>query len=174
MSQRNWIKLLLLVILITNVLFLIRIDKITKEVQSLNLSNDSLRKHIGHLYRDPVMLVDSILTPANVMKYIRLKGIKWPKVVWAQAMVETGYFTCDNCCLQYNNLFGFMIGSKECMKFDKWQESVDYYAKWQRKSYTKDIDYFTFLTRIKYAGFKEYNTHIAQILMDNKMVYDNK
>lgn len=174
MSQRNWIKLLLLVILVTNILFLSRIEKLTKEIQSLSLSKDSLKMHIGHLYRDPVMLVDSILTPANAMKYIRLKGIKWPKVVWAQAMVETGYFTCDNCCLQKNNIFGFMAGPGQCMEFDKWQECIDYYAKWQSKRYTKHQDYFTFLTNIKYASFKEYNTHIAQILMDNKMLYDEK
>lgn len=174
MTHKNWIMILIFIILASNIFFLIRLTSMSNDLDKLSLSNDSLKKHIGKLYRDPVLLVDSILTPANVMKYIRLKGIKWPKVVWAQAMVETGYFTCDNCCLQKNNIFGFMDGPGQCMKFDKWQECVDYYAEWQRKRYTKHQDYFTFLSNVGYASFKEYNTHIAQILMDNKMLYDDK
>ena len=58
------------------------------------------------------------------------------------------------------------------MKFNTWQESIDYYYRWQNKLYKNNKeDYFKFLKRIGYASFKQYNIHIAQILIDNKMSY---
>lgn len=160
-----------LLLVFTNIYFLIRLNNVETNNDIIIKQNDSLRKYIGNIYRHPEILCDSALTKDNVLNYIRLKGIKWPNVVWAQSMVETGYLACDNCCFTYNNLFGFMLNGK-CMKFNTWQESIDYYYRWQNKLYKNNKeDYFKFLKRIGYASFKQYNIHIAQILIDNKMSY---
>lgn len=131
---------------------------------------DSLQRYIGKMYADPKLIVNKTMTVDNVRAYIRLKGIRWPNIVWAQSMVETGYLTCSNCCLQKNNLFGFMVGGV-CMEFPDWQASVDYYARWQIKNMHAGEDYFAFLKRIGYAEFKDYRTHVAQILLDNNLTY---
>lgn len=143
-----------------------------RNYKSIKDENDSLRMYIGEIYKNPELICDSLLNRDNLLTYIRLKGIIWPNVVWAQSMVETGYLSCDNCCLKNNNLFGFMLKGK-CMKFPTWQESVNYYFRWQRKLIKPGEDYYKFLTRIHYAHFPDYNIHIAQILIDNKMKYES-
>lgn len=136
----------------------------------LKSEHDSLKKYIGDVYANPHKILSQTLNVDNVRQYIRLKGIRWPNIVWAQCMVETGYLTCTNCCLQKNNLFGFMIGRK-CMEFPNWQSSVDYYARWQIRNMNPGEDYFAFLKRIGYAEFKDYRIHVAQILLDNNLKY---
>lgn len=158
-------------LLIGNIYFLIRHNIIETRADELQRNNDALRSYIGRIYRHPELLCDSALTKDNVLSYIKLKGIRWPNVVWAQSMIETGYLSCNNCCLDYNNLFGFMLGGK-CMRFATWQECVDYYFRWQNKLYkSPHEDYLRFLKRVGYAEFSEYNLHISQVLKDNKLNY---
>jgi hypothetical protein len=169
----RWILILVSVLLLCNIIFIYKWQQSDREYTAIKTQNDSLQKFIGRLYIHPELICDSILTRENLLSYIKLKGIKWPNVVWAQSMVETGYLTCDNCCLGSNNLFGFMLGGK-CMDFRTWQECVDYYARWQIKYLKPKEDYLTFLKRVGYATFKEYQIHVAQILLDNKLAYQPK
>lgn len=158
-------------LLLGNIYFMLRLNNSETKFDRLVEQNDSLKMYIGELYRHPEILCDSALNKENVLSYIKLKGVKWPHVVWAQSMVETGYLSCQNCCFKYNNLFGFMLNGK-CMRFKTWQECVLYYHKWQNKLYKNPKeDYYLFLKRVGYASFSEYNIHLSQILKDNKLKY---
>ena len=91
----------------------------------------------------------------EVYTYIVCSDIKFPDIVLRQAIWETGWFKSKHL-IHKNNLFGFRQ-TKEYMYFNSWQESVDYYKRWQVRQYTKDgEDYYAFLVRIKYAQSKKY------------------
>jgi len=94
------------------------------------------------------------LVVSDVAKEIAKHEIKYPKIVLAQALHETGNFKCTDCCLDRNNLFGFRY-KKKYLVFDNWKESVAYYSRWQKRHY-KGGDYFTFLKDVGYATDPEY------------------
>lgn len=76
--------------------------------------------------------------------------VAFPKIVVAQALLETGYFT-SNVCLNYNNLFGLRRPSDGTYyRFNNWEESVKAYKDYVQYKY-RGGDYFRFLTRIGYA-----------------------
>ena len=100
------------------------------------------------------------LTKNNVAKEIRLQGIKHENIVLAQALHETGNFSCNKCSLDKNNLFGFRY-KKKYLEFDHWEESVTYYAKWQDRHY-KSGDYYEFLKDVGYATDTTYNQKLKR------------
>lgn len=74
------------------------------------------------------------------------QDIKFPEVVFAQAILETGWSKCQNCALdKFNNVFGFTT-SLGFIRFSNWQSSIRFYRLWQNKYY-KGGDYFEFLSR---------------------------
>ncbi|HVX48539.1 MAG TPA: glucosaminidase domain-containing protein, partial [Chitinophagaceae bacterium] len=82
----------------------------------------------------------------DVYCYMKSIGIKNPEIVLKQAIYETGHFK-SLVCLKKNNLFGFrsVVIYKS---FATWQESVDYYKRWQDRHYTDTTeDYYHFLQR---------------------------
>lgn len=91
--------------------------------------------------------VNNELTPQNVYNYCIEQDIKYPEIVTAQAIWETGWFRCSNCSLDKNNLFGFTTGGPY-FKYDNWKESIKYYKRWQDKFYDPERDYYEFLTCI--------------------------
>jgi len=98
----------------------------------------------------------------DVAMCIIQSGIKHPEIVFRQAILETGWFTSEYF-LKRNNLFGFRSNG-EYFKFNSWQESVNYYLKWQEERYKDDKeDYYHFLVRIKYASSKEYVSTLKRI-----------
>lgn len=96
-------------------------------------------------YRDR----DDSLTKDNLMNEIKRAGIKFPDIVFKQAMIESGNLKCKNCSLDKNNLFGFR-DSKGYIYFNTWIGSVYYYARWQNRKY-KGGDYYIFLKEVGYA-----------------------
>jgi len=94
------------------------------------------------------------LMVSEVAKEIKEQNIKFPKIVLAQALHETGNFKCKSCSLDRNNLFGFRY-KKKYLEFDNWEESVAYYARWQSRHY-KGGDYYEFLKDVGYATDPEY------------------
>jgi len=83
-------------------------------------------------------------TSEQVYKYIVKSGIKKPKIVMKQILLETGHLSCYKCSMRYNNLLGFYNG-KRYLRFDTWQESIDFYKGWQdRKGYVTG-NYYDFL-----------------------------
>lgn len=96
---------------------------------------------------------------------IKAAGIRHPDFVMAQSIQETGWLNCKNCCLRYNNLFGFFVKGK-CKRFDSDSACIAYYKNWQDKRYDKwrashpDADYFHFLKHVRYATGEKYNNEL--------------
>jgi uncharacterized FlgJ-related protein len=92
----------------------------------------------------------------EVYCYIKKIGIRNPEIVLQQAIYESGHFKSQVCC-QRNNLFGFR-STLIYKKYPTWQNCVDYYKKWQDRHYTDTTEeYYHFLQRINYSGYKEFN-----------------
>ena len=94
------------------------------------------------------------LTIPNLYKEIKRNGILYPKIVLAQAILETGWFRSP-LCRHRHNLFGLTNPqTKTYYEFDHWTESVKaYYTKVQYKY--KEGNYLLWLRDIGYA--EDYN-----------------
>ena len=86
----------------------------------------------------------------NLMAVLRQYDVKFPQIVAAQALLETGYFT-SRVCLENNNLFGLRRPSNgSYYTFNSWEESVKAYKDYVQYKY-KGGNYYDFLNRIGYA-----------------------
>jgi hypothetical protein len=97
---------------------------------------------------------------------IKAEGIMEPEYVMGQCIQETGWLTCTQCCLRYNNLFGFYVKGYKCKKFDSREDCIKYYRKWQKERYEKwkkkypGNDYYHFLKYSKYATGDKYTAEL--------------
>lgn len=103
------------------------------------------------------------LTINNLLKEIRKNGIRHEKVVLAQAILETGWFT-SSVCRNKNNLFGLTNPrTGQYYVFDHWTESVKaYYTKVQYRY--KGGNYLLWLDEIGYAEEKTYVQLLIKLL----------
>ena len=103
------------------------------------------------------------LTIPNLYKEIKRNGILYPKIVLAQAILETGWFR-SSLCRHRHNLFGLTNPqTKTYYEFDHWTESVKaYYTKVQYKY--KEGNYLLWLKNIGYAEDPRYIDAIKQVL----------
>lgn len=103
------------------------------------------------------------LTIPNLYAEIKKNNIKYPKIVLAQAILETGWFK-SSVCRNKNNLFGLTNPrTKTYYEFDRWTESVAaYYSKVQYKY--KGGNYFLWLRDIGYAEDKGYIQAVIRVL----------
>lgn len=91
-------------------------------------------------------------------------NIHHPKIVYAQAMLETGHFKSQGC-LRDNNLFGlYNSRSKKYHKFNHWTVSVIKYKEWIQRRYKPPEDYYHFLQRIGYAEDPQYINKLRKIV----------
>jgi hypothetical protein len=111
---------------------------------------------INNVIEKIVYQCDTAFTPYTVYREIVKAGIKHPDVVCDQAMLETGFLNCDSCSLTKNNLFGFLKDTVSgYLVFNTWQESVYYYAGWQRRKNYDGANYYDFLKLRWGAKFPE-------------------
>lgn len=103
------------------------------------------------------------LTINNLLKEIRINGIQHEKIVLAQAILETGWFT-SSVCRNKNNLFGLTNPKTgNYYEFNHWTESVRaYYTKVQYRY--KGGNYLLWLDRIGYAEDPRYVSSLIRIL----------
>lgn len=103
------------------------------------------------------------LTIPNLYAEIMRNGIRHPKIVLAQAILETGWFTSP-VCRNKHNLFGLTNPrTGKYFEFGHWTESVRaYYTKVQYKF--KGGDYLLWLKKIGYAEDPRYVRKIIHIL----------
>lgn len=105
--------------------------------------------------------------------YIALldSGVLYPDIVFAQAILETGYFT-SNVTTNYNNLFGLYNSRKrDYFKFKHWRESISAYKRFIEVKYDPTTDYLVFLDKMGYAEDPKYIYKVKTIM--NKHKNDN-
>jgi hypothetical protein len=96
----------------------------------------------------------------RIFEQICRAGIKHPKIVMQQAILETGWFRSPFLMTRHN-LFGFR--KVRYLEFKTPEESIRFYKNWQDKNYLNpDQNYFEFLSEIKY-GSPDYPQHVARI-----------
>jgi murein DD-endopeptidase MepM/ murein hydrolase activator NlpD len=101
------------------------------------------------------------LTIENLYAALKKHGIKFPKIVLAQAILETGYFR-SRVCNEHNNLFG-LRHSKGYYSFDHWEESVIAYKNKVQYKHRDGEGYYSFLKRIGYASAPDYINKVRGI-----------
>lgn len=90
-------------------------------------------------------------------------NIKHPRIVLAQAKLETGNYTSKHC-INGNNLFGlYNSRKKEYFSFEHWHYSVKAYKDMIEYKHRDDEDYYEFLVRISYASDPNYISKVKRI-----------
>lgn len=104
------------------------------------------------------------LTIPNLYKEIIRNGILYPKIVLAQAILETGWFR-SSVCKNKHNLFGLTNPrTGKYYEFNHWTESVRaYYTKVQYKY--RGGNYLLWLDKIGYAEDPNYTMVVVDILI---------
>ena len=108
------------------------------------------------------------LTIPNLYNEIRRNGILYPKIVLAQAILETGWFRSPLCRYRHN-LFGLTNPrTGKYYEFNHWTESVRaYYTKVQYKYKFEDGNYLLWLRDIGYAEDPRYIHSVNRILQEH-------
>lgn len=103
------------------------------------------------------------LTIPNLIAEIKKNNIKYPKIVLAQAILETGWFR-SSVCRNKHNLFGLTNPrTGKYYEFNHWTESVKaYYTKVQYRY--KGGNYLLWLDKIGYAEDKTYVRALIKLL----------
>ena len=103
------------------------------------------------------------LTIPNLYKEIIRNGILYPKIVLAQAILETGWFR-SSVCRNKHNLFGLTNPrTGKYYEFNHWTESVRaYYTKVQYKY--KGGNYLLWLDEIGYAEDPYYIKAVIKVI----------
>ena len=103
------------------------------------------------------------LTSPNLYKEIIRNGILYPKIVLAQAILETGWFR-SSVCRNKHNLFGLTNPrTGKYYEFNHWTESVrTYYTKVQYKY--KGGNYLLWLDKIGYAEDPKYIIAVENVM----------
>ncbi len=102
----------------------------------------------------------------NLFKVMAKYDIKFPKIVAAQCILESGWMSSE-LCTKWCNLFG-LYDSREgdYYHFKTWMESVEAYGRLVQKKWNPriDKDYYAFLKRIGYAeNMDSYNAKVRAI-----------
>ena len=103
------------------------------------------------------------LNDKSLLQEIQAKGIVHPKIVLAQAKLETGNYT-SKVCMTHNNLFGLRKPDGSYYKFKHWKESVEAYRDFVQYKYRPPNNYYQFLSDIGYAEDKAYIKKIKEIV----------
>ena len=104
----------------------------------------------------------------GLMEALVYYEVDHPEIVYAQAVLETGWFT-SSLCLNSHNLFGLYNSKKmRYYKFNHWSESVVAYKDWIQRRYKPPNDYYRFLEGINYASDPLYIRKLKQIVKRNE------
>lgn len=104
------------------------------------------------------------LNAANLYAELKRQGVKHPKIVLAQAILETGWFR-SRLTSSHNNIFGIRMRNGNYQRFDHWSQSVTAYrdlVQYKFKGNTQ-TEYYAFLKKIGYASAKDYIYNVKRI-----------
>lgn len=104
------------------------------------------------------------LTVANLYAELKRQGLKHPKIVLAQAILESGWFRSD-LTRTHNNIFGIRTRKGPYQKFDSWIDCVSGYrdlVQYKFKGRTQ-TEYYAFLKSIGYASDRNYIYKVREI-----------
>jgi len=124
------------------------------------------------------------LTHELLYEQINEKNIKFPDIVFAQAVLESGHFKAP-LFINKNNLFGMRIpkkrettavnkGKKGYALYENWDSSIDDYLLWQeftlknRGNLTRS-QYFALLGKV-YASDKRYVTSLKRVISQHQEI----
>lgn len=123
-------------------------------------SMDNIVTKIDTIKKDSVNVT---LTDDSLLEELQARNIAHPKIVLAQAKLETGNYT-SKVCLTHNNLFGLRKADGSYYKFNHWKESVQAYKDYVQYKYQSPNDYYQFLENIGYAEDKSYTDKLKKIV----------
>lgn len=125
------------------------------EIQETTVSDVELR---DTTFLQSKELNDSILYLALVHY-----GVEHPKIVLAQAKLESGNYTSYHCRVRNNFLGLYNSRKKEYFRFDHWTDCIKGYKNMVEYKLKDGEDYYDFLLRIGYAEDPEYITKVKVI-----------
>jgi uncharacterized FlgJ-related protein len=127
-----------------------------------------------------------LITHELLYEQITEKNIKFPEIVFAQAVLESGHFKAPIFTIK-NNLFGMKVpkkrettainkGKKGYAKYHSWDSSVDDYLLWQEftlknKNQLTKNQYLSLLGKI-YAKDKNYVSSLKRVMSKHKKILD--
>lgn len=133
-----------------------------------NTNKDNSKEEINDF--DSTTVIPSFFNKSpeeGLMEALDYYGVKHPKIVYAQAVLETGHFKSD-LCLNGNNLFGlYNSRKKEYYRFDHWTTSIEAYINFIQYKYKPPNDYYEFLDSIGYAEDPNYISKLKRIVNKN-------
>lgn len=123
-------------------------------------SMDNIVTRIDTIKKDSVNIA---LNDDSLLEELQARNIAHPKIVLAQAKLETGNYT-SKVCLTHNNLFGLRKADGSYYKFNHWKESVQAYKDYIQYKYQPPSNYYKFLEDIGYAEDKSYTDKLKKIV----------
>jgi len=147
---------------------------------SLTLNSYSVNPHQEKNFEE--------ISKENLWKAINEMNIQHPKIVFAQALLETGNFS-STVFKNYNNLFGMKMPGKRptvakkpkkkggYARYDNWFESVEDYKLFQdyvfkRRGELGEAKYLNYLDRM-YCESTGYSNKLKKIIEKNKRIFNS-
>lgn len=137
------------------------IEQLNRQVQDFNKRLAEISSKDTSIYNN-VEAAAKELNIENLYASLKRHGIKYPKIVLAQAILETGAFR-SRVCRENNNLFG-LRHSKGYYAFEHWEESVIAYRDKVQYKHRDNENYYSFLRRIGYSTSKDYVRRVREIV----------
>ena len=137
------------------------IEQLNRQVQGFNKRLAEISSKDTSIYNN-VEAATKELNIENLYASLKRHGIKYPKIVLAQAILETGAFR-SRVCRENNNLFG-LRHSKGYYAFEHWEESVIAYRDKVQYKHRDNENYYSFLRRIGYSTSKDYVRRVREIV----------
>jgi flagellum-specific peptidoglycan hydrolase FlgJ len=125
-----------------------------------------------------------IITYEKLYEQIIKSGIRHPDIVFAQAILESGYFT-SSLFVRANNLFGMQLPTKRettavgstngYSKYENWQQSIYDYKLWQeflfsRRGELSKAEYYAYLKKW-YASDKRYVSKVQKKVKEFSFIF---
>lgn len=145
-----------------------------------NATNTAFETELEEMpYEEKVIIINEIEKDAfsqeALVEELKRLNIKFPHIVLAQAMIESGHFQ-SNIFMANNNLFGMKQARQRCTTakgtnlnhayYDNWKESVMDYALFQSAYLRKlktEAQYLEYLDR-NYAEAQDYDSAVKRMI----------